>query len=144
MVVGPDGKVIRGASSVNQRIVKICCKGIGFSSSSHVHKVVVLICLSLLFFSFFFFFFFFFFLRFKGSVFPVNAASIFAAVSPYGSPSKIATYKSFDEAVNALVEFDTDAEAANVVQNLDGQFLYTGRIGLMKCSLSYQTEVIIK
>jgi hypothetical protein len=80
----------------------------------------------------------------KGSLFPVNAATIYAAVSPYGAPSKIATYKSFDEAVNALVEFDTDTEAANVVQNLDGQFLYTGRIGLMKCSLSYQTEVIIK
>ncbi len=105
--VGPDGTVLRDGNQrmLNQRIVKICC---------------------------------------KGSLYPVNAAAIFAAVSPYGAPVKIATYKSFDEAVNALIEFETETEAANVVKSLDGQCLYAGRVGLMKCSLSHQAEVIIK
>jgi hnRNP-L/PTB/hephaestus splicing factor len=106
LVVGPDGAVQHeGAQRVNQRMVKICC---------------------------------------KGSTYAVNAAAVHAAVLPYGAPCRIATYKSFDDAVNALVEFDTAADAANVVKSLDGQFLYAGRVGLMKCSLSHQTEVIIK
>ena len=80
----------------------------------------------------------------KGCVYPITAASIYGAVAPFGAPVKIATFKSFDEAVNALVELDSTAEAAAVVRELDGQFLFTGRIGLMKVSLAYQEEVIIK
>jgi hypothetical protein len=80
----------------------------------------------------------------KGSSYPVTAASIYGAVSPFGAPIRIATFKSFDEAVNALVEFNNAQDAANVVKALEGQFLYTGRIGLMKVNLSSVAEVLIK
>lgn len=55
----------------------------------------------------------------------------------------MATYLSAD-AVNALVEFGSQEEAASAVAGLHGKFFWQGQVGAMKVCLSSQHAVVIK